>query len=494
MQQSPFFQHISKLIFLLSLLAVGCPSGGSQHGYGNSLEEIHAAGLKFYQEGNNLEAIRALNYAIEENPDFFPAHYDLGRAFYKQGDPVNAEKEYLIALKLNPQFIECYLVLGNLYYEQSRFEEAETTGLKVIDLKPDLIEPYILVGNSQSQLKRYEDAEKTYRDAIGRHNKHLESRLLLAELLNKTNKTKEALFQLNKIIELDPSNTKSYRTLGIIYYNGKIYDKALEMFKHVLELGSDDAEIQLLVGETYFHRGQTELARFAFEKSLALEPTPAANVGLAKVNIDNNYLDRANRFLESAIALNPEYADAYYWRGLTKQLQEKLNQAEADFRKAFELSDGATEYTLSLAEFLARKNDRPQAISILEKSLATHPDVEQTRRLVIEYLEADGNEKETIPHLLFLVNQNTRDSEVLFKLSSRALSYPTAHNMNNTEIIEHAENAYELTQSNDIDCLILLIDAYAADGQLQKAREIIDAALQEHPKNKILKSKKNSLK
>lgn len=71
---------------------------------------------KVYQaQSRGDDAMKALEHAIEVNPNNCPAYNEIGVVARKNGDFSAAEESYLACIRRVPQFREAYLNLGILY-------------------------------------------------------------------------------------------------------------------------------------------------------------------------------------------------------------------------------------------------------------------------------------------------------------------------------------------------------------------------------------------
>jgi tetratricopeptide (TPR) repeat protein len=92
-------------------------------------------------------------------------------------------------------------------------------------------------------------------------------------------------------------------------------------------------------GNSYYDKGQYDLAITNYTKAIALNPQYAkayCNRGLAYYIIKKNPL-AINDFTK-AIEVNPQYADAYKYRGMAYYAAAEYDLAVADFNKAIALN------------------------------------------------------------------------------------------------------------------------------------------------------------
>ena len=82
----------------------------------------HAHALRV--QGKMDEAIDAYKQAVELNPNYAGAHYNLGNALRDQEKPDEAIDAYRKAIELNPNYAEAHCNLGHVLKRQRRFTEA----------------------------------------------------------------------------------------------------------------------------------------------------------------------------------------------------------------------------------------------------------------------------------------------------------------------------------------------------------------------------------
>jgi tetratricopeptide (TPR) repeat protein len=73
------------------------------------------------------EAEDQLRAAVKGSPDFWPAHYELGRLLRNRGDRAEATEEFQAVLRLNPSHAESHYALSQLVAapERVRFHRLE---------------------------------------------------------------------------------------------------------------------------------------------------------------------------------------------------------------------------------------------------------------------------------------------------------------------------------------------------------------------------------
>lgn len=114
------------------------------------------------------EAIAAYLKSIENHPDNFRGHYNIGNVYYTTHELENAITHYKIALDLQPDVAEIYANLGYCYFFQDDYSEAQKNFEKALDLKPDLAQGFFGMSllykknnNARSALEYAQNAQKS---------------------------------------------------------------------------------------------------------------------------------------------------------------------------------------------------------------------------------------------------------------------------------------------------------------------------------------------
>ena len=97
----------------------------------------HQEGTKLMLEKKYQKAILFLNKAIELNPEFKEAYYNLGISYERLGKYKDAIKNLKEAIKLSPDDANAYYALGYVYYQKKKNKQAVEAFEHAARLKPD---------------------------------------------------------------------------------------------------------------------------------------------------------------------------------------------------------------------------------------------------------------------------------------------------------------------------------------------------------------------
>ena len=86
------------------------------------------------------EAIVHYQKAVQINPGYAKAHYNLGGALLQKGSVDEAMVHYQKALQIDPDYAEVHLILGNVLLQKGDVGEAMAHYQKAVQINPDNVE------------------------------------------------------------------------------------------------------------------------------------------------------------------------------------------------------------------------------------------------------------------------------------------------------------------------------------------------------------------
>ncbi len=146
----------------------------------------------------------------------------------------------------------------------------------------------------------------------------------------------EAIRYFNRALELNPSNSNFYRSLGTTYFVSGDLGKAKTSLSQALIYDPDNGIARFYLGRVYGQEGQWKLALDNFEKArVALPQQPDVLYYLA---LANSKLDRIG--------------EAHLLYGLYSQKEKNVANARFHFRKALDIFRGNAVKTAEVEKYL----------------------------------------------------------------------------------------------------------------------------------------------
>ncbi|MDC0936435.1 tetratricopeptide repeat protein [Pirellulales bacterium] len=200
------------------------------------------------------------------------------------------------------------------------------------------------------------------------------------KVLFEEGKFNDALAKLNVTLQIDKTNWEALQYKALALNEIEAYDSSVQVFKDALDINPNSPIARNGRGEAYLELGQFDLARADFDAAGDLDrnnPRILSNIGHMKVNFFGDFTGGL-RFLEDAIAMNPEDARAHRDKGLAHAQLNEHDEAMAALESAAELEPGNYENYSAMAAILLRQEDYDGAINAYSKAIETYEPEKRT--------------------------------------------------------------------------------------------------------------------
>ena len=179
-----------------------------------------------------------------------------------------------------------------------------------------------------------------------------------------------AIEKYRTMIKLAPHLAAAYNNLGMLYFDGHDYVRAVEVLQHAVELNSKMPGASAMLGMSYFQLGKNEKAEPLLQTALRANPKDdQVEMVLVHILINAKRLPEAVTHLNDFLARNPRNQEAWYLLGKTYlQMSEdalgKINEIDPDSVVAHEIAGEIDEsmhnYDLALVEYKKAIDKAPQ--------------------------------------------------------------------------------------------------------------------------------------
>ena len=243
-------------------------------------------GAAFTQAGYYDQAIREFNLALETDPDYAEAHYNLGTLYLNQGKADEARRHLERALELRHEYPDALNNLGLLAAKAADSAQAIRYFQQAIDQRPDYALAYYNLGSVYRREQRFSEAKQA----------------------------------LDRAVALAPDDPEVNYGAGMLYAQLNDSDRALKYWQHALEVRPDYPEALNNLGVLYMRQGKTSDALNMFQKAtLAAGDFDQPYLNLARLYVAQGDKDRARKILQQWLARHPDHA-------MAKSMLEKLGR------------------------------------------------------------------------------------------------------------------------------------------------------------------------
>ena len=164
------------------------------------------------------------------------AHHkaEAGKVLFEQGDISKARSALKKAISINKHCIDAYLHLGDLFISTGDFKQAMSTWRRIVNISPQLtFLAYRRLEGAYDKLKDVKQIENFLKECA-RFNSDAFTHLALARYMYKEEKYDEALEDLKRALELNPSFWEARRFMGEILLERGRSDEALNAYRDLL--------------------------------------------------------------------------------------------------------------------------------------------------------------------------------------------------------------------------------------------------------------------
>jgi tetratricopeptide (TPR) repeat protein len=267
--------------------------------YSQQDEKHYKKGLAKANKENYKGSIEEFNQAIAVDPNNFYAYVKRGFSKFKLENDSGAITDYNKAIALSPNYSYAYVYRGILKNKQGDCESAIEDFKIAIKIIPTNSHAYVYMGISTDKLHDYTGAINAY----------------------------------NKAIEISPGEFSAFFYRAISKFNMLDYKGAITDFYKVLELLSKNDDKRITKSKQAAYKN-------AIKESQLVSPRIADfyfNNG--KSDYTEQYYEKAITNLNITILINPDYTQAYYYRGLSKIGLNQNDSGCIDLNKANKLGD-----------------------------------------------------------------------------------------------------------------------------------------------------------
>ena len=304
-----------------------------------TLGVILAAATQYKSAQTEFEKANALR---PENPDIL---FNLGRAYLRSGDTSKAELVLKRAQTLKPDSPEILALLAQVYTDQSRTVDALELLARAHKLAPENTDIIFSLARASMTQNYFEDA----------------------------------IPLLESGIKLAPKRPDLQAALGESYFMSGRAEKAIEEFKHLVEI-DPTARSYAFLGLSYRHLGRFDDARINFEQGLKLDPRNASclfNMGYIEGRQGNQA--KAEDYFQQTLKANPDFADALFELANLRMNAKRYAEAADLLRRYVKVSKdpGSGYYKLAMVERSLKQFDAAQrdlsVFQTLSKNTSTGP-------------------------------------------------------------------------------------------------------------------------
>ena len=405
-------------------------------------------------------------------------------------DPLR--KKFLVPAEELGNKAEYYFKAAANDYEEKQFDDAIRNCQKSIDVLPT-VTAYINLSGYLTYTQDHQRTEKAFAKGIELAQKNgdlkNESKFLSnrAAYFGERGQQDKILLDLNRAIELDPSNAHAHFELAIYYCEMLLTDRALEELDKAVAMYSKDEPRDLegkgtreynLRGLIKSKKGLFDEAIREFDKAIQANTKfyPAYNnKGIAYLG--QKRLDLAITEFDKAIDLNPKFAGAYCNRGAAYASNGMLERGISDYDIALRIDPRNDQSYFMRGRIQAQMTSYDKAILDFNKAIEINPKNAKAYLFRGRVFDLNGNSDKALLDFKCAIELNPNDEEAHFH-RAKTLSQKGLHD----EALLDYDKAIDINPAY-VDALVNRSALYISSGRLCSALSDLNSAVKINPKS-----------
>ena len=328
----------------------------------NDVDLLDVYGLTLYKLDRNAEAAQILERARQQNSKSPETYLYLGEVYDRlsetSGDrdatTTKAIAAYNRAVELNPKFAEAFYDLGVAYFNRAQYPQAAENYKKALAIKGDYTDAQLNLAETYRQMEQYDDAVNNYFTVIGKKMNDAEILSRYGYCLGRAKYKNWTLAteMMTKAVALQPDAT-NYTNLAWADIGRKDYAAAKIVAQKAIELNPQFAP-------AYFNLGNAQLRN---AQQLIQQRTTDANALNAEIKAAETNFTQALKYRQN-------WADAANNLGVVYGLQNDWKRAAEFHRRAIAAKPDApsAHYDLGFAALMMKDgNTFLQEVETLQK-------------------------------------------------------------------------------------------------------------------------------
>lgn len=339
----------------------------------NTKESLNEEGVQFLQQGNYNGAIIHFKNALEKDPNFVDARFNLGQAYLETGKFEQAEREFQKVQLQSPSHDRVKLELARVANFQNKPAIAVpllTSYLSEHKNDPAAMEQLalsaILSGDVQESNKYLQKVLEV--DAA-----RISARLALARNYISQGEYNIARDNINAVLAIDSKNKPALHALAKIEAQERDPEGMLDIYSRISSIDPSDLFARYKEGSILIDKGEGDKVKASAEVMIKDYPDKAEGhrlLGLYYLR-EGMYADSAAS-LQKSIRIQPDI-ETYYLLGMAQYYQGNAEQAINQFQTVIDYAPSFAPAKIMLAEILLKQGRGNEAVTVADKIIAASP-------------------------------------------------------------------------------------------------------------------------
>lgn len=333
------------------------------------LRRLYARRLEAAKQFDEAEA--QYRRILDGHPGDIPTLVAMAEIALQRGDIEEALRRFEAVLERHPTEPEVYTAVARLYLLRRENEKAEVILKQALRLGPQNPTVLVLLADIAERSGDLDAAEQRLKSALDALPANPTLLGLLAAFYARHERPAQAAEIIEQMIATRPRDLSLYTQLLSIYLRLERHQSAEQLIRRGRETFENAVEFDLLMAQTAFQLGQSELAEEALARVMKKEPTRLDAARLRSANFLTS--GNAAQALDTLLALDGKLTDTndlFAWRtsiaGVYAEMK-KWDEAVLNFHVATELLPDDFTARSALVEALIQAGKTEQGTQVLNE-------------------------------------------------------------------------------------------------------------------------------
>nr|WP_277424501.1 tetratricopeptide repeat protein [Bathymodiolus thermophilus thioautotrophic gill symbiont] len=223
-----------------------------------------------YEEKNQEQKISLYQKAIEIDPNYYRAYYNIGTVYDELKEYQKAIDAYKEIIGIKPDYHFAHNNMGIDYNKLKEHQKAIDAYKEAIKIKPNH-RAYYNMGIAYSKLKEYQKAIDAYKEAIRIKPDYHRACYSMGIAYSELKEYQKAIDAYKEAIRIKPDYHRACYNMGIAYSELKEYQKAIDAYKEAIRI-KPDYHRAYSMGDAYNGLKEYQNAIDAYAKAIRNEP------------------------------------------------------------------------------------------------------------------------------------------------------------------------------------------------------------------------------
>ncbi|MCU1275153.1 MAG: Tetratricopeptide 2 repeat protein, partial [Bryobacterales bacterium] len=321
--------------------------------------------------GHSADAENAFRQALQLNPQFLPAHNDLGRNLYRAGRKDAASAEFQTVLKIDPQNFTANYNLGLIARDAKGYEESAKYLEAARERLPSDAATLLALTGAYLAAGRAGQANRVSQQLVALSPNDPQIRFSLGALMLEWKQYADAAEHLERARAVEPKNFEVLHDVGQAYLHLKNFSQSEQAFLQALAVRPDSVDTLYQLAVLYAEQGHPDQAIQVLVRARQYAPArPDVLLLLGREAIDEGFLDDAVEVLTEAVRIGPGKIEPHLLLGEALTRKKFFDQALAEYETVLKIAPSNPQSYVGTGRTLLYMRRYPEAEQALYKALA----------------------------------------------------------------------------------------------------------------------------